>query len=62
MEQTAKLIDSLQGKKTMLIVTHDPELIIRCCTHVLHLEDGSVQKMYELDQEGIERLKDLHKG
>ena len=39
MEQTAKLITSLKGKKTIFIVTHDPELIIRCCTHILHLEE-----------------------
>lgn len=57
MEQTAKLIASLQDKKTIIIVTHDPELIVRCCTHVLHLENGSVKEVYELDQEGVERLK-----
>lgn len=57
MEQTAKLIASLQDKKTIFIVTHDPELIVRCCTHVLHLENGSVKEVYELDQEGVERLK-----
>ena len=57
MEQTAKLIASLQDKKTIIIVTHDPELIVRCCTHVLHLENGSVKEVYELDQEGVEGLK-----
>ena len=25
---------------TVLIVTHDMELIDRCCTHILHLEKG----------------------
>ena len=52
MEQTAKLITSLKGKKTIFIVTHDPELIIRCCTHILHLEEGTVYDLYELNQEG----------
>lgn len=57
MEQTARLITSLKGKKTTFIVTHDPELIIRCCTHILHMEKGSVQEFYELNQEGIEKLE-----
>ena len=57
MEQTANLIMSLKNKKTTFIVTHDPELIVRCCTHILHLEEGSVQELYELNQEGIRRLE-----
>ena len=57
MEQTAKLITSLKGEKTTIIVTHDPELIVRCCTHILHLEEGSIREIYELNQEGIERLE-----
>ncbi len=38
MEQTAKLIASLKGKQTVLIVTHDSELIQRCCDHVICLK------------------------
>lgn len=57
MEQTARLITSLKGKKTTFIVTHDPELIIRCCTHILHMEKGSVQEFYELNQEGIDKIE-----
>lgn len=57
MEQTARLITSLKDKKTTFIVTHDPELIIRCCTHILRLEKGSVQEFYELNQEGTDKLK-----
>ena len=57
MEQTARLIDSLKGQKTIFIVTHDPEFIIRCCTHILHLEEGTVYDLYELNQEGTEKLE-----
>ena len=57
MEQTAKLITSLKGKKTIFIVTHDSELIVRCCTHILHLEEGAVYDLYELNQEGTEKLE-----
>lgn len=56
MEQTAKLITSLKGNKTIFIVTHDPELIVRCCTHILHFEKGTVHDLYELNQEGTDKL------
>lgn len=48
MEKTSTLISSLRGDKTVFVITHDPELIIRCCTHVLHLEDGNVVENYAL--------------
>ncbi|SBV97576.1 putative ABC transporter ATP-binding protein TDE_0282 [uncultured Eubacteriales bacterium] len=53
MEQTAELLSSLRGRKTALIITHDPELIMRCCTHVLHLERGAVAAFYPLTQENL---------
>ena len=40
MEQTASLLSSLKGKRTVFVITHDPELIARCCTHVLRMEMG----------------------
>ncbi len=43
--------------KTSLIITHDYELIVSCCTYVLHLEQGVVLEQYALDSEGIQRLK-----
>ncbi|MGE9970855.1 ABC transporter ATP-binding protein [Candidatus Pseudoscillospira sp. SGI.172] len=42
MEQTAALLSSLKGKQTVLIVTHDPELIQRCCDHIVCIENGTV--------------------
>ena len=42
MEQTAALLASLRGRQTVLIVTHDPELIQRCCDHVIRIECGTV--------------------
>ncbi len=56
MEQTAKLISSLQGQKTVLIVTHDPELILQCCTHVLYLEQGAVKECCPMNQKGLETV------
>lgn len=48
MEKTAEVVRSIGKEKTILIVTHDPDLIVRCCTHVLHLENGSVRQFYPL--------------
>jgi energy-coupling factor transport system ATP-binding protein len=48
MERISALISSLRGEKTVFIITHDPELIIRCCTHVLRLEGGEVRESYAL--------------
>ena len=51
MEQTAELFGQLKERgKTTFIITHDPELIARCCTHVFHMEKGSVEQFYPLDQ------------
>lgn len=52
MRQTAGLFQRLkERKKTMFIITHDPELIVMCCTHVLHIEHGEVQEFYPLTRE-----------
>lgn len=42
MELTAQLLASLGNDCTVLIVTHDMELTERCCTHIIHIENGSV--------------------
>ena len=44
MVQTAELIGSLEKDITVLIVTHDMELIERCCTHILHIENGRISE------------------
>ena len=59
MEQTARLISSLGGEKTIFVVTHDPELIVRCCNEVLHLEDGRIKEQYALDEAGLQKLLDF---
>lgn len=59
MEQTAQLISSLGKDKTVFIVTHDPELILRCCTHVLHLENGSVVENYRLNNENLNKFRNF---
>lgn len=42
MQCSAELIRSLGTDVTVLIVTHDMEFIQRCCTHVMHIENGRI--------------------
>ncbi len=46
---------SKQGK-TLLVITHDPELILSCCTDVVHLDHGRVAAQYPLDGPGLSRM------
>lgn len=49
MKQTVQLFEKLkEHKKTAFIITHDPELIALCCTHILHIEHGRVEECYPL--------------
>ena len=57
MQQTSEVILGLQGKKTTLIITHDPELICLSCTHVLRIDQGKAVEFYPLNHKGITRLK-----
>lgn len=60
MKEVADELGMLQEMgKTTLVITHDYELIVSCCTHVLHLEHGKVQEQYALDTAGLQRLKDF---
>ena len=40
MQETAELINEIRKEKTVFIVTHDMELVEKCCTHILHIENG----------------------
>ncbi|NLG02988.1 MAG: ATP-binding cassette domain-containing protein, partial [Clostridia bacterium] len=37
--------------KTVFVITHDLELIMKCCTDILHLENGTVEEFYPLNQQ-----------
>ncbi|MDR2178142.1 MAG: ABC transporter ATP-binding protein [Treponema sp.] len=40
-----------------LVITHDMEFVLNCCTSVLHLEGGMVKEYYPLDTAGIEKIE-----
>ena len=58
-EVADELVTIQKMGKTSLVITHDYELIVSCCTHVLHLEHGMVQEQYALDAAGLQRLKNF---
>ena len=58
MESFGQLLkDTKDQVKCQVIVTHDPELIMQACTHVLRVDNGRVLGVYPLDAEGIERVR-----
>lgn len=50
MRQTAESVNRLAASgKTLVIVTHDPEFILRCCDQVIHIENGRIAENYALE-------------
>ena len=58
MRQVANVINQVANAgRTALVVTHDPEFILRCCNYVLHLENGQIQESYSIENsDGRNRL------
>jgi energy-coupling factor transport system ATP-binding protein len=58
MREVATNIKELQKKGiTIFIISHDMELILECCSHVLLFKKGKVVDNYTLDDTGEEKLK-----
>lgn len=58
MKEVAAGFKSLNKQgRTLFVITHDLELILECCTHVLHFEKGRVVENYAIDEAGESRLK-----
>lgn len=45
--------------KTIIVITHDYELVASCCTHVLHFKRGTVAEQYPIDENGIIKVKEF---
>lgn len=60
MEQVAELMQQLkQQGKTLLIVTHDPEFILKTCDNIIRIEDGTIAEQYSLDTAEMGKLLDF---
>lgn len=58
MKNFCDLVSQTCNQHTLtLIITHDLELVLGCCTHVVHLEQGEVVDSYPVDDLGVEKLK-----
>ena len=64
MQEVIEIIHRLKELgKTILVISHDPELILGCCSHVLHFEGGRLEEQYPLDENGVKKIKsffDIH--
>ncbi|MFR9144691.1 MAG: ATP-binding cassette domain-containing protein, partial [Lentihominibacter sp.] len=61
MRKVAYVVNEIADQgRTVLVVTHDPEFILRCCDHVIHLSAGRVYESYPLrDRRDRIRLLDF---
>lgn len=57
-EVAALLVHLRQSGKTVYVITHDFELLLACCSAVVHFEVGTTRDQYALDASGMEKLCD----
>ncbi len=58
-EVSAGLNDLREMGKTVFIITHDLELVLECCTHILPIENGVADNVYPLDATGVDKVRTL---
>ena len=51
--------EASRNAKLSIVITHDLEFIMSCCTSILHIDHGTVKAFYPLDSLGKERVKAL---
>lgn len=42
---------------TLYVITHDLELLLDCCTDIVHFEDGSIIDKFQMDEAGLEKIR-----
>ena len=57
MKRFGEILRGMKDDITSVIITHDPELILQCCTHILHIEGGRVLGFYPLNDDGVQRVR-----
>lgn len=57
MKEVAQVLRQLRAEGISLyIVTHDVEMIMECCTDVIHIVDGAVRDCYPMDAHGVQKV------
>lgn len=60
MERVAEQVrERAKDGTTIFVITHDLELILNCCTHVLHLSEGKIKDFFEMKGENIQRIRTI---
>ena len=42
---------------TVYVITHDLELILDCCTDIVHFENGSIIDQFQMDEASLEKIR-----
>ncbi len=60
MLDVAEAIKNMQKRgKTQFVITHDPELIERCCDYLMFMENGFVMEAGTIEGERLRRMKEF---
>ena len=58
LKEVAKVLRQMQERGiTVYVITHDLELILDCCTDVIHFENGAIREQYPVDAEGLSKIR-----
>lgn len=58
MKEVAELLCRLRDQGiTIYVITHDMELILDCCTDIVHFENGTIVEQYPVDADGLEKIE-----
>nr|MCR5755053.1 ATP-binding cassette domain-containing protein [Acetatifactor sp.] len=58
MKAVCEVLNNLKERgKSVFVITHDPELVFRCCTYVVFLKDSQIQWMSYMNSESVEKLE-----
>ena len=59
MKEVANVLRQVsEAGNTVYVITHDLELILDCCTDIIHLEDGSIIDQYGMDEDGLRKIRE----
>ncbi|WP_315121312.1 ABC transporter ATP-binding protein [uncultured Clostridium sp.] len=59
MKEVASILRELQRDgKTVYVITHDLELIVECCTDIIHFENGRIKDQYPIDEKGVLKIQE----
>ncbi len=43
---------------TVYVTTHDLELILDCCTDIIHFAEGKIVEQYPMDEQGLAKIRE----